>query len=241
MTRSAGQAAVRIVESITSKNGPGRELEARELFAALHACAYRSTRQPGKEHVSEAESKEWAGRWQLIREYIIERNLGLVYSMFRRFASGTCDQDDLLSDAMLGLTHAVDRFNPWKGYRFSTYACNVIIRDLRRRGRHESSYRQRFWGRCDDLPDWSDRVPDSRTELYLERLQRALHGNLGGLTELESQVIARRFPDDQKPRMTFQKIGGTVGLSKERVRQIQNAALRKLREVLSEDPVLQGN
>ena len=73
----------------------------------------------------------------------------------------------------------------------------------------------------------------------MERLHRVLDRNLGELTDLESRILSKRFPADRAPRLTFQQIGDTVGLSKERVRQIQNIALSKLREVLAEDPVLQ--
>lgn len=240
MSQSARRAAVRTAEWIVAGSEPDREPDEGELFTALHTCAYRSARQPGDEHVPQAELNAWAERWQLIREYIFEKNLGLVYSTLDRFGSTRFDRDDLLSEAMLSLMRAVDWFNPWKGYRFSTYACNVIVRALGRLGKRESNYRQRFRAHPGVVPDRRDRSPDFRTELYVERLHRVLERNLGGLTELESQVIARRFPDDHRSRLTFREIGYTVGLSKERVRQVQKIALGKLREVLVEDPVLQG-
>ena len=83
-----------------------------------------------------------------------------------------------------------------------------------------------------DLPDW-------RAELRVERLTRALDGNLGRLTELESRIVAHRFPHNGIPRLTLRQIGDAIGLSEERVRQIQKAALGKLRNVLVADPVLQ--
>jgi RNA polymerase primary sigma factor len=75
--------------------------------------------------------------------------------------------------------------------------------------------------------------------LYAERLNLALAGNLAELTPLETRVIAQRFPRFSGHRQTFREIGDTVGLSKERVRQVQNRALGKLREALAIDPVLQ--
>ena len=80
---------------------------------------------------------------------------------------------------------------------------------------------------------------DTQTDLYVERLHRVLNENLGELDDMEARVLARRFPLDDDRRSTLGAIGQAVGLSKERVRQIQNAALRKLRVVLNADPILQ--
>ena len=82
-------------------------------------------------------------------------------------------------------------------------------------------------------------MPDENTDLYVERLKRALDENLGDLSEMETAILAHRFTAERRKRKTFQEIGNVVGLSKERVRQIQNIALDKLREVLDSDPILQ--
>jgi RNA polymerase primary sigma factor len=157
--------------------------------------------------------------------------------MIKRYRSVELDEDDLLSDGMYGLARAVEKFNPWRGYRFSTYACNVIARALMRRAKMSSGYHRRFPVQQDASFERPTPAGDAETELRVERLQNALHRNLGELTELESMVLARRFPE-HGPRLTYEQIGEGIGLSKERVRQIQNVALGKLREVLSEDPIL---
>lgn len=238
-TKAAADAAVGLVEWIKGNRDGETGPQEQDLFAGLHTCAYRAVRQPRTERVCKAERQLWVQRWQTIREYIVEQNLGLVYSMLSRFGSRKVDEDDLLSDAMLGLTRAVDRFNPWKGYRFSTYACNVIARAMMRRGRRERHYRELFPVHFDASFERPEIAPEFDKELYVERLKRALDGNLGELSDLECRILARRFPAENSDRLTFQEIGEVVGLSKERVRQIQNIALRKLRSVLAEDPVLQ--
>ena len=70
-------------------------------------------------------------------------------------------------------------------------------------------------------------------------MTRVLDENLGELTDLETSILSKRFTSERQERLTFQEIGRSVGLSKERVRQIQNVALGKLRDVLQTDPVLQ--
>ncbi len=237
-TKSASDEAQRIAEWIETRREEDVQPDEQALFVALHTAAYRASRPVRTKPISRAERNTWARRWQVIREYIVERNLGLVYSMISRFTSSNIDEDDLLSDALFGLTRAVDRFDPWRGFKFSTYACNVIARALMRRGRQETNYRRLFPVQHDISFERPDSSPDSQTELYVERLHRVLNENLGALTELESNILAQRFPTDRNARLTFKEIGDAIGLSKERVRQIQNIALGKLRNVLVEDPVL---
>jgi RNA polymerase sigma factor (sigma-70 family) len=238
-TEAASEAAMSVFEWVTGSRPQESEPDEDALFVALHTCAYRAARRARGKAIKNSERITWMERWRAIREFIVERNLGLVYSMIKRFGSRRLDEDDLLSDAMYGLTRAVDRFNPWKGYRFSTYACNVIARALMRRGKRESNYRRLFPVQHDATFERPDHLPDADSELYVERLQIALDGNLGELTDLEYKILAQRFPERHREKLTFQEIGDTVGLSKERVRQIQNIALRKLREVLDEDMALQ--
>lgn len=231
---SSRQAAA-VAEYASFGRGLDHEPDEQELFVAMHSCAKlnETARHRKKDAVS-----CWEARRRAIRDYIVEKNMGLAYSVVHRVGSRKVNEDDLLSDAMFALARAVDQFNPWKGYRFSTYACTVIARDLMRRGKRESSYRRLFPVQHDATMERPSRRVDTGTELYVERLQLALDSNLGQLTDLEARILAERFPTDAESRLTFLEIGDMVGLSKERVRQIQNIALQKLRRVLGEDPVL---
>jgi RNA polymerase primary sigma factor len=238
MTESASQEATRLAEQIATGNGLDEELDEGALFRALHACAFWASEDGGERRLSAAQRDEWAGRWELIREHIVKQNLGLAYSMIGRFGSGRLNEDDLLSDAMLAMARAVDRFDPWRGYRFSTYACNVISRALIRQGEREYDYRQLFPVQLDASMEPAETGSEPQGQLYVERLQRALEGNLGELTELEARILADRFPRNDGRGLTLREIGRAVGLSKERVRQIQNIALGKLRGLLASDPLL---
>jgi RNA polymerase primary sigma factor len=72
-------------------------------------------------------------------------------------------------------------------------------------------------------------IPDSDTELARQSFEEALRQALGELSEKERQVITMRFGlEDDKPR-TLREIGELLGISRERVRQIETQSLNKLR------------
>ncbi len=237
-TAPAAREACKVAEWVSSGRLPDPELNEQSLFVAMHTCAYRAYPRAGRSATPPAERQNWVAHWQTLRSHIVERNLGLAHSMLGRFKASRADHDDLLSEAMFALVRAVDRYNPWRGYRFSTYACNVIIRALMRRCRHQLLYQRRFPlldAECSDQPEKSA----ADTEVYLERLRRAVRCNAGKLTDVEAKVLARRFPANASSPMTFREISRVVGLSRERIRQIEGVALSKLRLALMGDPVLQ--
>jgi RNA polymerase primary sigma factor len=238
-TQTAALEAAHIADRVTAADGMEAGSEEQALFAALHTCAFQVARRPNGKPISTSQLTLWSRRWQQIRNHIAAKNIGLVHLVSRRFRSGVVDEDDLLSEAMYSLGRAIDRFNPWKGFRFSTYACNAMIRALSRRRKGETRYRNLFPVQHDASYEKPTEPGDFREELWLERLRRALERNLGELTEMEATVLTHRFFAEECSVRTFQEIGTLIGLSKERVRQIQNIALRKLREVLECDPVLQ--
>jgi len=238
-TNAAARQAIEFAQFATNGHGLDAELDEQMLFAALHTCAFRVARCTRSKRDAMGEREEWSRRWSDIRECIVKRNLGLAYTMLGRIGSADPDQDGRVSESMFGLFRAVERFNPWRGYRFSTYACNVIARGLMRHARREGRYRAIFPSQRDTSLQSSSRLPDSHVGLWVERLNWAIETNSGKLTDIEAKVLAHRFHFQGGRRLTFQEIGHIACLSKERVRQIQNAALKKLRGILEADPILQ--
>ncbi len=214
-------------------------LDEETLFTAMHTCAHRATATGGRSSRRD-QRIVWTERWSRVRAYIVKRNLGLVYSTLARFLQTArgIDEDELRSEGLFALLRAVERFDPGRGFRFSTYACTIIRRALMNRIATERDHRRRFPMHHDET---FERPPRSEAaiELALERLGKLLKRNGGELTTRESQVLAERFPADYGPRPTFAQLASTIGVSKERVRQIQKSALDKLREALKADPVLQ--
>jgi RNA polymerase sigma factor (sigma-70 family) len=235
-TAKAARAAVKLAARIQAGRTPDR-IDEQEFFGALQACAYRVTRRAGNNPESRQEKLEWFERWKCLRDHLFEENLGLVYTMMNRFHSREIDWEDQRSDALYALMRAVEGFNPWAGYKFSTYACNAIVRALVHVVRKTNLYRSRF---PVEHEDWQEhpQVEDDRTLLYADRLNRVLSENLCDLTDREALILGWRFPMDGGSGLTLGEVGDAIGLSKERVRQIQNSALDKLRVVIQADPVL---
>lgn len=238
-TTAAAQRAAELAQGASRGYDLDAELDEQALFTALHTCAFRASRCAHRKQAVVGDHEDWSRGWYDLRECLVRRNLGLAYSMLSRVRSSDLDQDDRLSEALYGLVRAVERFNPWKGYRFSTYACNVIVRALTRRAKHEQRYRGLFPSQQEALREGQPSLAESRIDLWTERLSRAVEVNSADLTDIEARVLADRFPLQGGRCATFLKISHSVGLSKERVRQIQNVALKKLRTTLEVDPVLQ--
>lgn len=66
------------------------------------------------------------------RERIVEENMGLVYTVVRRFAGRGCEQEDLVQIGSIGLLKAIDNFDTSFDVRFSTYAVPMITGEIRR-------------------------------------------------------------------------------------------------------------
>jgi len=219
------------------------------LFKQLHYCGYRlrqlykAASQRGPRREIERRYTEWMRRYQQIRTRLVESNLGLVYDSIRRNRFNNLDPDEVCSEAMMALLRAADTFDPWRGFHFSTYACNAITRAFSRSALHESKRRSKIAGSFDVEYDHSEAASVHRAgqgALFAERLQQALQLDNTALTDVEKTVLARRFPlEEGRQRQTLEDIGAQMRLSKERVRQIQLSAVAKLRRILARDTILQ--
>ena len=243
-TRNAARSAARIAKWIDAEVGTNNpdsksaEVDDHTLFAALQTCAYQATRTVRGRPAKSGEPHGWAHRWRLIRDYLINRHLGLTIRMLASFQTTHVDRDDLRSEAYMALIRATAGFNPWRGFRFSTYACHAIVRSLIQAARKASRHRLQIIEEPEVGPQ-SPRLRNDTSELYVDRLRVALDENRGELTERETTILAGRFPANGGPGRTLAQIGDAIDLSKERVRQIQKSALTKLRGVLEADPVMQ--
>ena len=84
--------------------------------------------------------------------------------------------------------------------------------------------------------DWSDRKRDAVEEDCIDELKQIVDRNLADLSDTEQTVIRRRFNWEQHEEqpLTLEEVGKIIGVTKERVRQIQNKALAKIRKLMEE-------
>lgn len=218
------------------------------LFKQLHYCGYKLSKlytSAGRSHTPGLKRTyaKWVHRYHRVRTRLTEGNLGLVYDLLGRSRFVSLDRDEMCSEGMMALLRAADTFDPWRGYRFSTYACNAILRAFSRAAMQDSKRRSKIAGSYDVVFEKSDVPEVRRTDqraLFAERLQRILRLDNAALTEIEKTVLARRFPlEEGRVRQTLEDIGKQMRVSKERVRQIQLSAIAKLRRAITNDGVLQ--
>jgi RNA polymerase sigma factor (sigma-70 family) len=223
-------------------------LEERHLFLRLNYCRFRVMKIvrefAGKPLTAEAtrDLLEWEGRAVETRCEIVRSNVPLVLAMAKRTKLIGVDFADLVSEGNLALLRSVDKFDCSRGFKFSTYACRAILKSFSRVASRSARYRGHFPTEFDPTLEKGDFVEQKRLSVEddcVDELRTILGANMANLNEVEQCVIRARFALDGQeaetsaPRAkTLEQVGEMIGVTKERVRQIQNKALTKLRMVL---------
>jgi RNA polymerase primary sigma factor len=171
------------------------------------------------------------------RDHIVECNLALVLAMAKR-SWATGEYADLVAEGNIALLRAVDRFNCELGFKFSTYACRALTTAFNRFGRKQLKHKDNvpFEFDPDREPVLSQEEDIASTE-YVHAIREAVRSDEVQLTDVEKDVLRYRFglfAGQNPPKLTLQKAGGLLGISKERVRQVQLRALHKIREVMED-------
>jgi len=231
------------------------------------------------------------------RQRMIESNLRLVVKISRRYLNRGLPLLDLIEEGNLGLIHAVKKFDPERGFRFSTYAtwwirqtieraimnqsrtvrlpihiikdintCLRAARRLRQEGTNEpttvdvANYLQRDVAGVERLMGLHLRVTlragpadeDGSTPVDLLRAKRDAEPSrcaqkeavndivdhwVCELNEKQRAVVERRFGLHGYRRATLEQVGHEIGVTRERVRQIQLDALKNLRTMMENDGI----
>jgi len=226
------------------------------------------------------------------RQRMIESNLRLVVKISRRYINRGLPLLDLIEEGNLGLIHAVKKFDPERGFRFSTYAtwwirqtieraimnqsrtvrlpihiikdinsCLRVARRLRQELEENPSvhdialYMQRDVSEVQRLMTLHQRVTlragasDAEGSGPVDRLQAKRNSGpsqcaqkavvndivdhwVCELNDKQRAVVERRFGLHGYRRATLEQIGDEIGVTRERVRQIQLDALKNLREMM---------
>ena len=234
------------------------------------------------------------------RALMISSNLRLVVTIARDYVNLGLPLLDLISEGNIGLTKAVERFDPAKRAKLSTYATWWIRQSIRRAlsnqaktirlpvhlgdkvskvhrvalqmseelgreptdGELAEEIGLSIWKvsqlkavanrpasldapiSADDATEFGESVGDDDAQTPFELLRdKDLVNEVGGLlnvlNERERKIISQRFGFGGGTRKTLEEVGVTMGVTRERIRQLQNAAISKLRHALSQrdDPI----
>lgn len=172
---------------------------------------------------------------------IARANLRLVVSIAKRHVTPDQNFFELVSDGNMSLLRAIEKFDFARGNKFSTYASWAIMKNFARTIPGEFKHRDRFRTSQDELfaatqehrgNPMIEEGQQNQREAQIERILRRLD-------EREQKIIIHRFGQDhaQEPQ-TLKEVGATLGVTKERIRQIEARALSKLRQAAQEEKIL---
>lgn len=194
------------------------------------------------------------------RERMTNSNLGLVIGVVKHYikssngrkvpkayASGRVSFSDLIGEGNKGLLKAVQKFDPDKGYKFSTYATwwikYCVSRALHAAGRVSSRlefslYSKKDNGEEQDLLDSiASDIEDPEDEFVRNEELSKLEKCLNKLDYLSRWVIEMRYGLNGYTPISLEEVGKEMCLSRERVRQIEDKALRRLRRIYEAKPL----
>jgi len=172
-----------------------------------------------------------------LKNQIIRANLRLVVSIAKRHVGPSNNFFELVSDGNMSLIRAVEKFDFARGNKFSTYASWAIMKNFARTIPEENYRRDRFVTGHEEM---FEAAADTRTDEHeyestQKRNQEAVKGMLGRLDDRERRIIISRYGINGASEQTLEQLGRELGITKERVRQIESRAQEKLRRIAIEE------
>ena len=174
---------------------------------------------------------------QSIRDHIIKANMRLVISVVKKFVTPQQSFDEMLSDGIITLMQAVEKFDYDRGFRFSTYAYRSIARDAYRKINSARIEEARF---TRDAEQWAfaqeeGQSASSMTDQMWHNLRELMTSMLGNLDRRERFIVRCRYAlGSHRKVRSYQFIADKLGVSKERVRQIARRAVGKMQSMAAE-------
>ncbi len=172
------------------------------------------------------------------REQIISANLRLVISIAKKYVNVANTFDELISEGNMSLLQAAEKFDISRGNRFSTYATRAIRNNLYHYVLDKHRKRQQVNLAEDDVLTGAvqEGTNEQICESRLNYVRKSLARIMNRLDEQKQAIIRSRFglDYDQSPQ-TLKEIASEMGVSRERVRQIQTRAMKELRQWADEE------
>jgi len=171
-----------------------------------------------------------------VKNQIIRANLRLVVSIAKRHVGPSNNFFELVSDGNMSLIRAVEKFDYSRGNKFSTYASWAIMKNFARTIPEENYRRDRFVTGHEEMFEAAadNRIDEHEYESALKRMQEAIRGMLDRLDDREKLIITSRFGLGGASERTLEQLGRELGITKERVRQIESRGVDKLRRIAGE-------
>jgi RNA polymerase sigma factor (sigma-70 family) len=202
------------------------------------ACARRARLDPSRARIQELkEIEDLQDQAALVKERLINCNMRLVVSIAKRHAGPADNLFELVSDGNISLIRAVEKFDYSRGNKFSTYASWAIMKNFARSIPEEKNRRERYVTGHEEL---FEAAPDTRSDekeclASVEQAAHRVNRLLEYLDPRERQIIRMRAGlDNNSEGMTLEEIGQQLGITKERVRQLNVRIMKKLRDIAKE-------
>lgn len=172
-----------------------------------------------------------------VRNQIVQSNLRLVVSIARKFSNSRQEFDEMVSEGNMILLNAVEKFDYSRGFRFSTYTTHAVQRHFYRRWQTQQRRRRKIQSAPQEI---MDEVPMVRDDTQydpepIRQLEQLIDRFDECLDDRERRIVEERFGLGQTSSgRTLRQIAEDLGISKERVRQLQFKAIDKLRQLAME-------
>jgi RNA polymerase sigma factor (sigma-70 family) len=173
-----------------------------------------------------------------VKNFLIRSNLRLVVSIAKRHIKPGANFFEMVSDGNMSLIRAIEKFDYSRGNKFSTYATWAIMKNFARSIPAEHTLLDRYRTGSEEvfLRSTDQRSDEFQQELIHQKQQQALMGILGRLDEREQDILRCRYGlEEGTEPLTLEQVGSRFGVTKERIRQLEARALKKLRKIAEEE------